>query len=143
VLDEPQLEWIRRELRYVPAGTTVVTVGHIPLRSGALALTYAAEGLARSLLNVGGRTSYPHVVRNADALAEVLAPYRWTLALQGHTHVAEKLPAETGGQTRYHTAPAVNGPRGEPAPGFFLYAVDGAQVDDGELVLLDDQGAGE
>jgi len=143
VLDEPQLEWIRRELRYVPAGTTVVTVGHIPLRSGALALSYAAEGLARSLLNVGGRTSYPHVVRNADALPEILAAHRWTLALQGHTHVAEKLPAETGGRTRYHTAPAVNSPRGEPAPGFFLYAVDGAEVDDGELVLLDDQGAGE
>ena len=144
VLDDAQLEWIRREVRYVPAGTTVVTVGHIPLRSGALALTYAAEGLARSLLNVGGRTAYPHVVRNTGALAEVLAPYRWTLALQGHTHVAERLAAEPGGRTRYHTAPAVNRPRGaEPAAGFFVYAVDGSEVDDGELVLLDDQGAGE
>ena len=82
-------------------------------------------------------------MRNADALPEILAAHRWTLAWQGHTHVAEKLPAETGGRTRYHTAPAVNSPRGEPAPGFFLYAVDGAEVDDGELVLLDDQGAGE
>jgi len=145
LLDEPQLEWIRRELRDVPAGTTVVTVGHIPLRSGALALTYAAEGLARSLLSVGGRTSYPHVVRNAEALAEILRPYRWTLALQGHTHVAERLPAEAGARTRYHTAPAVNRPRGaEPAAGFFVYGVDGSEVDDGELVLLDAvQGAGE
>jgi hypothetical protein len=145
LLDEAQLEWIRRELRYVPAGTTVVTVGHIPLRSGALALTYAAEGLARSLLSVGGRTSYPHVVRNADALAEILRPYRWTLALQGHVHVAERLPAEAGTRTRYHTAPAVNRPRGaEPAAGFFVYGVDGSEVDDGELVLLDAlQGAGE
>jgi hypothetical protein len=144
VLDEAQLEWVRRELRYLPAGTPVVTIGHIPLRSGALALTYAAEGLARSLLNVGGRTSYPHVVRNADALPEILAPYRWTLALQGHTHVAERLAAEPTGRTRYHTAPAVNRPRGaEPAAGFFVYTVDGSEVDDGELVLLDDQGAGE
>ena len=145
LLDEPQLEWIRRELHDVPAGTTVVTVGHIPLRSGALALTYAAEGLARSLLSVGGRTSYPHVVRNAEALAEILRPYRWTLALQGHTHVAERLPAEAGAGTRYHTAPAVNRPRGaEPAAGFFVYGVDGSEVDDGELVLLDAvQGAGE
>ena len=115
-LDEAQLEWIRRELRYVPAGTTVVTVGHIPLRSGALALTYAAEGLARSLLSVGGRTSYPHVVRNAEALAEILRPYRWTLALQGHTHVAERLPAEAGARTRYHTAPAVTGLVGPSPP---------------------------
>jgi len=146
VLDDAQLEWIRRELRHVPAGTTVVTVGHIPLRSGALALTYAAEGLVRSLLDVGGRTAYPHVVRNADALAPILAPYRWTLALQGHTHVAERLPAEPGTRTRHHTAPAVNRPRGaEPAAGYFVYGVDGAEVDDGELVLLDAaaQGAGE
>ena len=80
----------------MPAGTTVVTVGHIPLRSGALALGYAAEGLARSLLSVAGRASYPHVVRNADALVEILRPYRWTLALQGHTHMTEKLPADAG-----------------------------------------------
>ena len=83
-------------------------------------------------------------MRNAGALPEILAAHRWTLALQGHTHVAERLAAESGGRTRYHTAPAVNRPRGaEPAAGFFVYAVDGAEVDDGELVLLDDQGAGE
>ena len=145
LLDEAQLEWARRELRQVPAGTTVVTVGHIPLRSGALALSYAAEGLARSLLSVGGRTSYPHVVRNADALVEILRPYRWTLALQGHTHVAERLPAEAGARTRYHTAPAITRlPQGQPPSGFFVYQVDGGEVDDGELVPLDAlQGAGE
>ena len=116
LLDPAQLEWIRQELRHVPAGQTVVTVGHIPLRSGALALGYAAEGLARSLLSVAGRTSYPHVVRNADALGEILRPYRWTLALQGHTHLTEKLPAEGGSATRYHTAPAVAGPRPVESP---------------------------
>ena len=145
VIDAAQLEWIRRELRHVPAGTTVVTVGHIPLRSGALALGYAAEGLARSLLSVKGRASQAHVVRNADALAEILTPYRWTLALQGHTHMTEKLPA-SGGATRYHTAPAVAGPRPVEAPaGFFVYGVEGGEIDDGELVLLDarPQGAGE
>jgi len=146
LLDDAQLEWIDRELSHVPAGTTVVTVGHIPLRSGSLALSYAAEGLARSLLNIGGRTSYPHVVRNADALVPRLKAYRWTLALQGHTHVAERLPAADGTSTRYHTAPAVvRLPQARSPSGFFVYQVDGPEVDDGELVLLDPppQGAGE
>jgi hypothetical protein len=146
VLDAAQLEWIRQELGHLSAGTTVVTVGHIPLRSGALALGYAAEGLARSLLSVAGRASYPHVVRNAEVLVEILRPYRWTLALQGHTHMTEKLPADAGAATRYHTAPAVAGPRPVESPaGFFVYGVDGGEVDDGELVLLDAglQGAGE
>jgi hypothetical protein len=52
--------------------------------------------------------------------------------------MAEKLPAGGGTRTRYHTAPSailyleVKGP-----PGFFVYAVDGAEVDDGELIKLD------
>jgi hypothetical protein len=136
-LDAAQLAWIRSELRHVPPGTTVVTVGHIPLRSGALSLSYAAEGLARSLMNVNGRTSYRHLVRNADALVDILRPYRWTLALQGHTHVLERLTAEEGSTTRYHTAPSVDERTQFQDPsGFLVYAVDGDVVDDGELIKL-------
>jgi 3',5'-cyclic-AMP phosphodiesterase len=146
-LDAPQLDWIRRELQHVAAGTTVVTVGHIPLRSGALALGYAAERLAHTLLRSPAPPSYQHVVRNADALAALLAPYRWTLALQGHTHVAERLAPAAGTLTRYQTAPAATA-RPEPGspPGFFVYTVSGDAVDDGVLVTLaaaKGQGAGE
>jgi calcineurin-like phosphoesterase family protein len=138
LVDEAQLEWIRREVRYLPAGATVVTVGHIPLRSAILVLGYAAEGLAKTFLSFEGRTSYPHLVSNAEALAQILKPYRWTLALQGHTHIAEKLPAVPGSRTRYHTAPAATRrEEGKLPPGFVLYAVDGADVDDGELISLD------
>ena len=137
-LDDAQLAWIRSELREVAPGATVVTVGHIPLRSGALSLTYAAEGLARTLMDVGGRTSYRHIVRNADALVDILRPYRWTLALQGHTHVVERLPPPEGSATRYHTAPAVDERTQFQDPsGFLIYTVDGDAVDDGELVKLD------
>jgi hypothetical protein len=94
--------------------------------------------MARSLLSVGGRSSYPHVVRNTGALVEILKPYRWTLALQGHTHVAEKLPADGGTGTRYHTAPAVTRlPQALPPSGFFMYEVEGGEVDDGALVMLE------
>lgn len=145
-LDGAQLEWIRRELAHVPHGTPVVTVGHIPLRSGALALGYAAEALARMVLREDARSSRRHVVGNADRLAGILRPYRWTLALQGHTHVAERLPAAEGTATRFHTAPSVSS-RAEDAQGagFFVYTVTGGAVDDGEPVLLSPspQGPGE
>ena len=138
LLDDAQLAWIRSELRHVPPGTTVVTVGHIPLRSGALSLSYAAEGLARTLMNAGARASYRHIVRNADALAEILRPYRWTLALQGHTHVLERLPPAGGSLTRYHTAPSVEERTQFQDPsGFLVYTVDGENVDDGELIKLE------
>jgi Icc protein len=137
-LDPAQLAWIRSELQHVGPGTTVVTVGHIPLRSGALALSYAAEGLARTLMSGAARTSYRHIVRNADALAEILRPYRWTLALQGHTHVLERLAPAQGSITRYHTAPSVDERTQFQDPsGFLVYSVDGEKIDDGELIKLE------
>lgn len=145
-LDEAQLEWIRRELAQVPPGTVVVTVGHIPLRSAALSLGYAAEGLVRRLLQEQPRSSFKHLVRNADRLAAILRPYRWTLALQGHTHVEERLAGEGGGP-RHHTAPAVVSRPGETRPaGFLVYTVTGDAVGGGVLVTLPPpagQGAGE
>ncbi len=140
-LDATQLDWIRRDLAQVPAGTTVVTVGHIPLRTGALSLQYDTEGPARTLLTVNGVTSYRHVVRNAGALEELLKPHRWTLALQGHTHLGEKLELLDGGATRYHTAPAVAREAWAPWPtGLVIYTVRGDAVDEGETVELDGGG---
>jgi len=137
-LDPDQLAWIRRELAYVPAGATVVTVGHIPLRSGAMLREYAAEGPARTLIAVDGHTWFRHVVRNVPDLEEILKPYRWTLALQGHAHMGERLRMEDGGHTRYHTAPAVACQAWAPWPnGIVVYTVKGDSIDDGETVTLD------
>jgi predicted phosphodiesterase len=134
-LDEAQLAWIRKELAQVPAGTTVITAGHIPLRTGALSLAFAPEGAGRTLQTVGGQAGYRHVVRNTSALAEILKPYRWTLALQGHTHLGEALRLQDGGSTRYHTAPAVDAQAWAPWPtGFVVYTVRGDTVDDGRFV---------
>ncbi|MBI3931976.1 MAG: metallophosphoesterase [Acidobacteria bacterium] len=137
-IDVDQLEWIRSELAHVPPGTTIVTVGHIGFRIGAQSRFFAAEGRDRTLLTVEGVTYYRHVVRNASALAEVLKPYRWTLALQGHTHMGERLRFLDETRTRFHTAPAVDRAAFAPVPsGIAVYSVKGDAVDDGDWVIID------
>ena len=90
-------------------------------------------------MTVKGVTFYRHVVRNTAALAAILKPYRWTLALQGHTHEGERLQLLDGGITRYHTAPAIDHPPDSPFPsGVFIYTVRGEDIDDGEFVPLSD-----
>jgi 3',5'-cyclic AMP phosphodiesterase CpdA len=140
LLEDDELAWLRKDLAHVAPGTTVVTAGHVPLRTGAFSGEFVADGPGRTLETVGGQTFYRHVVRNAAALAKLLEPYRWTLALQGHTHTGERLRLYEDGQTgatRFHTAPAVDHPESTPPAGFFVYTVRGADIDDGEILWLD------
>jgi hypothetical protein len=138
LLEEDELAWLRKDLARVRPGATVVTAGHVPLRTGRFSNEFSPDGPERTLLTVRGETFYRHVVRNAAALVQILKPYRWTLALQGHTHTAERLRLFDGGETRFHTAPAVDHPPGEAAPsGLFVYTVRGDEIDDGELLALD------
>jgi len=137
-LEADELAWLRKDLARVRPGTTVVTAGHVPLRTGKFSDEMIPDGPARTLQTVHGITFYRHVVRNVPELAEILKPYRWTLALQGHTHTGERLRLYEGGETRFHTAPAIDHPEGETVPsGFFIYTVQGDRIDDGELLLLD------
>ena len=139
-LDAEQLDWVRKELAFVPAGATVVTVGHIPLRSGSFAREYVAEGPAHTLQAVDGRVSFRHIVRNTADLEAILKPYRWTLALQGHSHMGERLRMEDGGITRFHTAPAVARQDWAPWPtGIVIYAVKDDSIDDGETLVLEER----
>ena len=139
-LEDDELAWLRKDLAHVPAGLTVVTAGHVPFRTGVITSEYETEGPGRTLITVKGATFYRHVVRNVPALAEILKAYRWTLALQGHMHVGERLHLYEGGITRYHTAPAVDHAPGDASPsGLFVYTVRGDEIDDGELLLLRDE----
>ena len=139
-LEDDELAWLKNDLARVPPNTTVVTAGHVPFRTGAFTDGYETEGPGRTLLTVNGVTFYRHVVRNVAALARLLEPYRWTLALQGHTHEGERLRLFDGGITRYHTAPAIDHPVDSTLPsGIFIYTVRGEEVDDGELVPLDEK----
>lgn len=140
LLEEDELAWLRKDLAHVAPGTPVVTAGHVPLRTGAFSAEFFADGPERTLETVHGQTFYRHVVRNVAALAEILKGYHWTLALQGHTHTAERLRLWEGGQTgetRFHTAPAVDHPEPTPPAGLFVYTVRGAEIDDGEILWLD------
>ena len=140
LLEDDELAWLKKDLALLPPGTTVITAGHVPLRTAAVFDNYETEGEARSLITVKGVTFYRHVVRNVAALAEILEPYRWTLALQGHTHEGERLRLFDGGITRFHTAPAVDHPKGSLLPsGIFIYTVHGEDIDDGELLPLADE----
>ena len=135
-LDPDLLAWLALDLAHLPPGTTVVTAGHVPLRTGAFSDEFETEGPGRSLQTVKGQTSYRHIVRNTGALLELLKPYRYTLALQGHSHQGERLHLWDSGETRYHTAPAVDRTPGLKS-GIFIYKVRSTLIDDGEIVPLD------
>jgi hypothetical protein len=137
-IGDEQLAWLRKDLARLPAGATVVTAGHVPLRTGAFSNEFETEGPGRSLQTVNGRTFYRHIVRNASALLDLLSPYRYTLALQGHSHQAERLHLWDSGATRFHTAPAVDRTPGLRS-GIFIYTVRDAVIDDGLIVPLDPQ----
>lgn len=138
-LDAAQLEWIAREIALLPIDTPIVTICHIPLRNGGVSILNEFAG---ERFSVAGLDGFRHVVRNAPALERVLAGRPWTLALQGHFHAAERLRNWDEGAARYHTAPAVDhAAPTEPRSGLFVYTVHGAEIDDGELLWLDVQGA--
>jgi len=136
-LDPEQLAWIRKDLEHVPAGRTVVTVGHIPLRTGSLSTGFETEGPARTLQTVGKVTSFRHVVRNVPDLQELLKGYRWTLALQGHMHRGERLRLAGEGAERFHTAPTVGQPEEGIPSALVVYTVRGDAIDDGSDVPID------
>lgn len=135
-IGEEQLAWLRKDLARIKPGATVVTAGHVPLRTGAFSGEFEVEGPGRSLQTVKGQTFYRHIVRNTSALLELLKPYRFTLALQGHSHQGERLHLWDSGETRFHTAPAVDRTPGLKS-GIFIYRVRGTVIDDGEIVPLD------
>jgi hypothetical protein len=139
LLDAAQLDWIAREVALLPLDTPIVTVSHIPLRNGGVSILNEFTG---ERFSVAGLDGFRHVVRNAPALERVLTGRPWTLALQGHFHAAERLRNWDEGAARYHTAPAVDHTAStEPRSGLFVYKVQGAEIDDGELLWLDGEAA--
>ena len=111
-IDAPQLSWLEQDLSFVPASTPVVTFNHIPFFTAAEMINgYTDEPPAPTLITVGGKTGFRHVVSNAGDVLALLRRHRYPLALGGHVHIRENLEYQLGGQaTRFEQAGAVVGP---------------------------------
>ena len=142
-VDKAQLDWLVKDLSFVPKGTTVVTFNHIPFFTSGLSVWgYTDSGVAPTLLRVGERMVYRHVVSNAADVLDRLKDHRYALSLAGHNHSYERLSLfpYPDGETRFDLAAAVIGPRTGllPSPsGVTLYRVRGDAIDDGAFVPLD------
>ena len=141
-VDSLQLRWLARDLATVPAGTPVVTFDHIPFYSTADELGGYDDGPpAPTVINLGSRSVFRHVVSNADTVLALLARHNHVLALGGHVHIRETIRYEREGQvTRFENSAATVGPTragGRVFPsGFTLYQVTNGKVSEGTFVRL-------
>jgi predicted MPP superfamily phosphohydrolase len=141
-VDSLQLRWLERDLAAIPAGTPVVTFNHIPFYSSADQVGGYDDGPpAPTLINLGSRTVFRHVVSNADTVLATLAKRNHVLALGGHMHMRETIRYEREGQaTRFENSAATVGPNpagGRVFPsGFSVYEVTAGRVSEATFVTL-------
>src|ERR1700722_3747639 len=120
-VDEAQLQWLRNDLKALPAGTPVVAVVHCPLVT---AFATYAEVIS------AGRKYNTMTVANAPEVLEVFEHANVIAVLQGHTHVNEVVAYKS---TRYITSGAVcgnwwHGPRLGTPEGFSLISLREGKV---------------
>lgn len=142
-VDAAQLDWLAGDLATVPATTPVVTFNHIPLVTAVEMIAgYRADPPAPTLITVGGKTQYRHVVSNTGEVMDRIKGHPYPLALGGHMHTRETLRYEAEGViTRFHQAAAIVGPN-DAGPfhmrsGVTLYRVENGRIDDGTFLPLD------
>jgi Calcineurin-like phosphoesterase len=145
-IDQAQLDWVARDLKPVPDTIPVVTFNHIPFASAVERLSpYTEDPPAPTLIRIGGRMQFRHVVSNFSDLLERLGGHRLEIALGGHLHASESLSLDTAaGRIRFHQAAAVTGPQDVPGmhlvSGVTLYSARDGHVDDGTFLPLDPAG---
>ena len=120
-VDEPQLEWLRNDLKSVPPGAPVVVVIHCPLVT---AFASYAEVVS------AGRKYNTMTVANAPEVLEVFEHANVIAVLQGHTHVNEVVAYKN---TQYITSGAVcgnwwHGPRLGTPEGFSVISLHEGKV---------------
>ena len=139
-VDDVQLAWLKADLAAVPPEMPVVTFNHIPFATAIDAVGgYRDDGPAPTLIKVGGRTVFRHVVSNLDAVLASIGSREWPLALGGHIHTRESIGFGSAVRTRFHQAAAVVGPTNNAIPaisGVTLYRVKDRVIDDGEFIAL-------
>jgi hypothetical protein len=139
-IDDVQLAWLKADLTHVPPGTPVVTFNHIPFATALEGVAgYRDDGAAPTVIKVGGRTMFRHIVSNFKDVLATIGSREWPLALAGHMHTRESLTFGSPVRTRFHQAAAVVGPTDNAIPaisGVTLYRVKDRMVDDGEFIPL-------
>ena len=142
-VDSVQVEWMKRDVAVLPAGVPVVTFNHIPFVTAAETIDGLRETEpAPTVIRLGGRAYFRHVVQNTEELVEVLGD-RLEIALGGHMHRREQLRYETatGTQRFYQTAAVTLPVRGEGRlgirSGITLYRVTDRRVDDGTFIPME------
>jgi hypothetical protein len=139
-VDATQLTWLRADLARLPAGTPVVTFNHIPFISAVEPMSgFRDDGAAPTLIKVGDRTVFRHVVSNFKEILPILQSRDWPLALGGHGHIRESIRYESATHTRFHQAAAVVGPTTDVVSaisGVTLYRVRDRVIDDGEFIPI-------
>jgi calcineurin-like phosphoesterase family protein len=140
--DREQLDWVAHDLAAAPADAPVVTFNHIPMATSIEGLLGLMEDPpAPSIITIGGKGQFRHIVSNTGELLQSLGSHRLEMALGGHMHVSERVLVDTTiGRVRFHQTAAVVGPQeagGLQYPsGVTLYRVSGGHVDDGTFLPL-------
>ena len=139
-IDSTQLGWLRSDLARLPQGTPVVTFNHIPFVSTVEGMDgYRDDGPAPSLIRIGDKTVFRHIVSNFKEVMPILQTRDWVLALGGHFHTRESIQYASAVRTRFHQAAAVVGPTDNIIPatsGVTFYRVKNRVIDDGEFIPL-------
>jgi len=142
-VDSTQVAWLSRDLAALPAGMPVVTFNHIPFVTAAETIDgYRDSGPAPTIIRLGGKSYFRHVVQNTEDVMEVLGD-RLEIALGGHMHRLERMRYETASGTyRFYQTAAITGPvRGDGKlgirSGITFYRVRNGKVDDGTFVPLE------
>ena len=139
-VDEVQLAWLKADVSHVPPDTPVVTFNHIPFATAIDGVGgYQDDGPAPTLIKVGGRTVFRHVVSNLGDVLAAIGSREWPLALGGHMHTRESISFGSTVRTRFHQGAAVVGPTDNAIPaisGVTLYRVKNRVIDDGEFISL-------
>jgi hypothetical protein len=139
-VDDVQLAWLKADLAQVPPDIPVVTFNHIPFASALDSLSgYRDDGPAPTLIKVGNRTVFRHIVSNFSDVLASIGTRDWPLALGGHLHTRESISFGSSVRTRFHQAAAVVGPTENAIPalsGVTLYRVKNRVIDDGEFIPL-------
>ena len=139
-MDDTQLAWLKADLSHVPADTPVVTFNHIPFATAIDGVGgYRDDGPAPTVIKVGGRSLFRHIVSNLNDVRAAVGSREWPLALGGHMHTRESITFGSTVRTRFHQAAAVVGPTDNAIPavsGVTLYRVKNRVIDDGEFIPL-------